>query len=199
MTFRRYAALVRADLWRVAGRSGAGALVTHLRWTPGFNYCFWMRTCAFLESRAGPWRPAARWARGVLFRRSLRFGIEIPPQTRIGPGLYIGHFGGLVVHPGTVIGRNCNLSQGVTIGRANRGDRAGCPVIGDDVYIAPGAKLFGRIRVGDRAAIGANAVVTHDVPDGAVAAGVPAKVISNEGSAGYINRTDYPPVPETAP
>jgi serine O-acetyltransferase len=121
-----------------------------------------------------------------------KFGISIPFTTRIGPGFYIGHFGGIVVSDGAEIGRNCNISQGVTIGASNRGQRAGAPVIGDNVYIGPGAKVIGGIRIGDDVAIGANAVVTHDVPSGSVVAGVPARVVSNEGSVGYINRTDYP-------
>jgi len=77
------------------------------------------------------------------------WGIEIPRQTRIGPGLYIGHFGGIVVNPSAVLGRNCTLSQGVTIGVSGSGDRMGVPVIGDDVYIAPGARVFGPIRIGN--------------------------------------------------
>ncbi len=195
MRFRTYRALVRSDLHRVAGRGGFCAFVNMMRWNPGFHYCFWLRTVSFWEGgRSFASRLLARAGRGVLFRRSLRFGIEIPPQTRVGPGLYIGHFGGIVVHPDVVIGSNCNLSQGVTLGRANRGARAGCPRIGNDVYIGPGAKVFGAIRVGNRAAIGANAVVTGDVPEGVSVAGVPARPLSDAGSDGYINRTDYPPV-----
>jgi serine O-acetyltransferase len=95
------------------------------------------------------------------------------------------------VHGDAVIGRDCNLSHGVTLGQANRGPRAGAPVVGDRVYIGPGAKLIGAVKVGCDVAIGANAVVTHDLPDKAVAVGIPAKVISYEGSAGYISRTDY--------
>ena len=74
---------------------------------------------------------------------------------------------------------------------ANRGPKEGCPTIGDNVYIGPGAKLFGRISIGDNAAIGANAVVTGDMPDSAVAVGVPAKAVSSSGSSGYVNNTDY--------
>jgi serine O-acetyltransferase len=65
------------------------------------------------------------------------------------------------------------------------------PVIGDNVYIGPGAKIIGRVNMGSGVAIGANAVVTKDVPDNAVVVGVPAKVISYNGSKGYINKTDY--------
>ena len=91
----------------------------------------------------------------------------------------------------TVNGQNCNLSLQVTIGVSRRGARAGVPRIGDNVYIGPGAKLFGAIGVGDNAAIGAICVVTKDVPPSGVVVGLPGKVISYEGSSGYINnKTD---------
>lgn len=93
-----------------------------------------------------------------------------------------------MISAGADIGENCNISQGVTIGVVNRGPKAGAPSIGDRVYIGPGAKIIGNIKIGNDVAIGANAVVTKDIPDNAVAVGVPAKVISYEGSAGYINR-----------
>lgn len=113
-------------------------------------------------------------------------GIDLPPDADIGKGLYIGHFGGIIVAHGARIGENCNLSQGVTIGYAGRGDQRGCPTIGDRVYIAPGAKIVGRITIGNDVAIGANAVVTKDLPDMAVAVGVPAKIISYDGSADFV-------------
>ena len=123
--------------------------------------------------------------------QQIRFGIGISYKTSIGPGLYIGHEGGIVVSELAVIGKNCNLSHQVTIGVSRRGQRAGVPVIGDNVYIGPGAKLFGAIVVGDNAAIGANCVVTRDVPENGVVVGVPGRVISYEGSQGYINNTEY--------
>ncbi len=65
------------------------------------------------------------------------------------------------------------------------------PTIGDNVYIAPGVKVFGKIKIGDNVAIGANCVVTKDIPDNAVVVGIPGRIISNEGSGGYIVYTDY--------
>lgn len=112
-------------------------------------------------------------------------------NAQIGPGLYIGHHGGIVTNEEMQIGKNCNLSHDVTIGVSRRGERAGVPVIGDNVYIGPGAKIFGKITIGNNAAIGANCVVTKDVPENGVVAGIPGKVISYEGSAGYINNRVY--------
>ncbi|MBN1472509.1 MAG: serine acetyltransferase [Syntrophaceae bacterium] len=120
-------------------------------------------------------------------------GISLPPTARIGKGLYIGHFGGIIVSPLAVIGDYCNLSQGVSIGQAGRGGDQKVPFIGDRVFIGPGAKLFGGIRIGNDVAIGANAVVTKNLPDMAVAVGVPAKIVSYKGSMDFVlvrNRID---------
>lgn len=95
------------------------------------------------------------------------WGIEIPRQARIGPGLYIGHFGGITVSRDAVIGSNCNISQNITIGVAGTGAKRGVPIIGDNVYVGPGARIFGKIRVGNNVQIGANAVVYTDIPDDA--------------------------------
>lgn len=111
------------------------------------------------------------------------WGIEISRRARIAGGLYIAHAGGLVVAKGAVIGANCNLSHDVTIGIAGSGDRCGVPTIGDDVYIAPGAKVFGRIRIGDNVKIGANTVVHRDVPSNAVVALSPGfQIVSFDGN-----------------
>lgn len=81
------------------------------------------------------------------------------------------------------IGRNCSLSQSVTIGHGGSGKYCGVPVIGDDVYIAPGARIFGAIRIGNNVMIGANAVVCKDVPDDAVVALDPGfRIISYRGN-----------------
>lgn len=99
----------------------------------------------------------------------MMWGIEIPRATSVGPGLFIGHFGGITISASAVLGNNCSVSQNVTIGVAGSGDRLGVPVIGDDVYIAPGARLFGRITIGNNVKIGANAVIYRSVPDNCVA------------------------------
>ena len=98
-------------------------------------------------------------------RMRSKWGIEIPRQTEVGEGLYIGHFGGITISPDARIGKNVDISQQVTIGVSGHGERRGCPTIGDNVYLAPGAKLFGRITIGNNVAIGANAVVHKDIPD----------------------------------
>jgi serine O-acetyltransferase len=117
-------------------------------------------------------------------------GIDLPSRAKIGKGLYIPHFGEIIVHCDVQIGDYCTLSHGVTIGLAGRGQNSGVPTIGDRVYIAPGAKIAGAITIGDDVAIGANAVVLKSLPPQAVAVGVPAKVISYDGARDFIA---YPP------
>jgi serine O-acetyltransferase len=97
----------------------------------------------------------------------LCWGIDIERGATIGPGLYIGHFGGINISGAATIGRNCFISQGITVGVSGQGSRRGAPVIGDNVYIAPGARIFGKINIGNDCKIGANCVVHTDIPDGA--------------------------------
>ena len=194
MTWKRCRGLVASDLWRHAGRLGAGMFWSRFLSTPGFRYTALLRFYAYTRTAGWCQLGVRQMTVLLLHRYSIRFGIDISRDARIGSGLYIGHFGGIVVNAAVVIGDNCNLSQGVTLGQVNRGPKAGCPTIGDNVYIGPGAKIIGRIHVGDRAAVGANAVVAQDVPPNVSVGGVPARVISETGSEGYVNRTDYPPV-----
>ena len=102
-------------------------------------------------------------------------GIDLPRRRRIGPGLRIWHFGGIVLHPETVIGRNCTIRHKVMIGSRRR--EHDVPVLGDDVKIGVGAKVLGKIRIGNRVSIGANAVVLDDVPNDHVAVGVPVRIL----------------------
>lgn len=117
--------------------------------------------------------------------------IELPVTAEIGPGLYIPHTGYIVVASRARIGRNCTLTQGVTIGHrgGGRNSAAGCPVLGDRVYVGPGAAVIGPIEVADDALIGTGAVVVESVPTGGVAVGNPARLITRRGSFDLI---EYP-------
>jgi serine O-acetyltransferase len=105
-------------------------------------------------------------------------GISLPKQARIGPGLRIWHFGGIFIHPNAVIGANCTLRQGVTIGNRYEDDCA--PILGDNVVLGAYAQVLGGIRIGDNCQIGALTVVLHDVPDNATAVGNPARIIFSD-------------------
>lgn len=102
-------------------------------------------------------------------------GIDLPCETQVGRRLVIEHFGGIVVSGDTVIGNDVTLRHGVTLGLRRTGV-PGAPVIGNGVDIGAGAKILGPVRIGDGAVIGANAVVLCDVPPGALAVGIPARI-----------------------
>lgn len=186
-----YLGLIRSDIHRYSGNSSLQSFFYDYFYIPGFRYSFWMRSCRFLKSKPVLKILLFPLARGILDHYQYKYGISISYQTEIGKGLYIGHFGGIVINPQSVIGKNCNLSHEVTIGTSNRGQKRGVPTIGDNVYIGPGAKLFGAIKIGNNVAVGANCVVTKDVPDNGIVVGIPGEIISWDGSAGYVNNTDY--------
>lgn len=109
----------------------------------------------------------------------IKLGFSIPCNV-FGAGLRINHYGYLVVSPKARIGEYCDIHQGVNIGESV--DQK-APVVGNHVWIGPGAKLFGGIRVADRIQIGANAVVNKDfMESGITIAGVPAKKVSGKGT-----------------
>lgn len=113
-------------------------------------------------------------------------GISIPASVKIGHSFYIGHFGGIIINAKAVIGNNCNISQGVTIGVSGRGTNRGVPVIGNEVYIGANAVVSGDVTIGNRVVIGACSLVNTCVEENSVVLGVPAMVISTNGSKGYI-------------
>jgi serine O-acetyltransferase len=113
-------------------------------------------------------------------------GISIPASAKIGDSFYIGHFGGIILNADAVIGNNCNISQGVSIGVSGQGEKRGVPVIGNNVYVGANAVIAGKIKVGNNCLIGACSLVNQDVPDNAMVMGVPSKVFSFKSSKGYI-------------
>ncbi|MCW2541840.1 MAG: transferase hexapeptide repeat containing protein [Frankiales bacterium] len=104
---------------------------------------------------------------------AVRLGYTVQPGN-LGKGIRLPHWGMIVMNSEARVGSNCQIGPGVVLGEA----RGGSPIIGNDVYIAPNATLLGPIKVGDRALIGAGAVVTKDVPAGETWAGVPARSLS---------------------
>lgn len=104
-------------------------------------------------------------------------GISLPKGAVIGPGLRIWHFGNIFINSGSIIGRNCTLRQGVTIG--NRYENGPLPVIGNNVEIGAYAQILGGVKIGDNVKIGAMSVVLSDIPSGATAVGIPAKIVKS--------------------
>jgi serine O-acetyltransferase len=100
-------------------------------------------------------------------------GADIPLNCKIGGGLLIPHPNGVVIHPDAKIGPNCLIFQQVTLGHRD----SGVPSVGGHVDFGAGAKVLGPLTIGDHAVIGSNAVVLCDVPSGATAVGVPARIM----------------------
>lgn len=113
-------------------------------------------------------------------------GISIPASAVIGHSFYIGHFGNIILNAKTIMGNNCNISQGVTIGVSGRGEDRGVPVLGNNVYVGANAVLAGSISIGDNVVVGANSLVVTTIDANCSVVGVPAQKISDHGSKDYI-------------
>jgi serine acetyltransferase len=148
---------------------------------------------ALLVYRFGVWRMRCRFAPlrfvySFFYRRLFHhvrnhYGIELPFSAQVGRRLTIEHQGGIVVHGSCVIGNDCYIRQGVTLGNKRLDEPFAAPRLGDRVNVGAGAKVLGGVRIGDGAAIGANAVVTKDVDSDAVMVGIPARDIRREGKS----------------
>jgi serine O-acetyltransferase len=114
-----------------------------------------------------------------------RLGFTIPLYV-FGPGLSIAHYGTIVVNENARIGANCRIHVDVNIGTA-AGTSDEAPVLGNNIYIGPGVKMYGKIEVADGTAIGANSVVNRSFLEGNISlGGIPAKKISDKGSLGLL-------------
>ncbi|MBB1160401.1 serine O-acetyltransferase [Aquariibacter albus] len=149
---------------------------------------------AYQRAHPGPLgAPVRAWA---AFRHrfwSVVTGADIPLNSCIDGGLMMLHPNGIVIHPGARIGPNAFLLQQVTLGT---GPRPGLPVLGADVMVGAGAKVLGGVLLGDHCRVGANAVVVDDVPAGAVAVGIPARVLPPSADR-YSDPTDGTQPPQT--
>lgn len=172
--YRDCASLIKSDCFRVYGKEYHFILcwIKTIR-SRSLKYLFWMRLCSykgllypFCKLRLGHWSKA--------------YSIDIPPQTKIGNGLYLGHGMSIVINPTAIVGNNVNLSQCTTIG-SNDGMAAS---IGDNVYIGPNVCLVENIKIGSDSLVGAGAVVVKDVPPQKTVVGVPARVVGE-------NKNDY--------
>jgi serine O-acetyltransferase len=145
-------------------------------WNPGRRLLRSIRTYQRWRGNHGPLGWIVRRICGIRHRSWCAIsGADIPLNCDIAGGLQLPHPNGVVLHPAAQIGPNCVLFQQVTIG--TDGKRAGVPHLVGHVEVGAGAKVLGPITIGAHARIGANAVVLCDVPAGAVAVGIPARVI----------------------
>ena len=162
-------ALIREDLathGRDWGRPGFHALAV-------YRFGFWR-----MSVRSKLLRMPLSFVHHRLYRYCRnKYGIELPHTVVIGRRLTIEHQHGIIVHGSAHLGDDCTIRQGVTLGNKTKDRPYDAPKLGHRVNVGAGAKILGAVTIGDDAQIGANAVVVKDVPAGATAVGIPARLI----------------------
>lgn len=151
-------------------------------WTrPGFRAVAVHRFGVWRMSRRQPLRAPLSVLYRWMFRRCRNgYGIELPYCVKLGRRVVVEHQGAIVVHGHCEIGDDCVIRQGCTLGNKTLDRPYDAPKLGNRVNVGAGAKILGAVTIGDGAAIGANAVVLTDVPAGAIAVGIPAKIIQKK-------------------
>lgn len=176
--------IIQRDFYRESGKWLSRPEIWAKCVNPNLHYIFVFRKCQKFPKKS---LQGAFW-RLVLRNIQIKYGFQIYPETQIGEGFYLGHWGTLVINPKTKIGKNCNIAQGVTIGQANRGKNEGFPTIGNEVWIGPNAVVVGNITIGNNVLIAPNAYVNADIPSNSIAMGNPARIFPNDNATeGYIN------------
>ena len=173
MFFKNIAYDVNAVLERdPAARSKAEVFLLY----PGIQAVMWHRLAHFFYKKN--MKLIARW-----ISQCTRFwtGIEIHPGATIGKGLFIDHGMGVIIGETTVIGDDCTIYQGVTLGGTGKEKGKRHPTLGNNVMVGSGAKVLGPFTVGDNSKIAAGAVVLSEVPPNSTCVGVPARIVKREG------------------
>lgn len=151
--------------------------------------CGWRRSFhKFFRLAQNTRNPVLRmWYRWRLKLVKEKRGIEIYYGTKIGKGFFLGHPWGITINAAVVIGENCNVHKGVTIGQENRGVRKGCPIIGNKVWIGINSTIVGNIRVGNDVMIAPNSYVNCDIPDHSIVLGNPCVIRHRDNATeGYV-------------
>jgi serine O-acetyltransferase len=155
---------------------------SNILFNPPCRFMFTIRGCQYFSK----WNPM-----GFLFRiwnknLQAKYGYQFQHTCKIGKGFYMPHYGNIIINNKAIIGENCNLAQGVTLGNIKRGKKEGNPTIGDRVVIGANAVVVGKISIGNDVLIAPLSFVNFDVPDRAVVAGNPASVLHFNSSEGYV-------------
>jgi serine O-acetyltransferase len=166
--------IIQKDLFRYEGKYSFFLLCRYVFFTPAFRYIYFFRKVQASNNSI------SRFFWKVFMRQTmLKTGIQIPETTKIDEGFRILHFGHIIVNPEAIIGKNFNISQGVTIG-SSEGKRKGVPIIGNNVCIHANAVVVGKIIIGNDVLIAPNSFVNFDVPDGSIVVGNPGKIIPSD-------------------
>lgn len=180
VSFKALKYFITRDFERINRRISFGKLIKSLLFEPGFKYIFWLRMTRYFYLHKKALFPFYVFSRLNLKHYSYKYNFDISYKTEILPGFAISHHGYVLVSGSSVIGSNCLLRPGVVLGGKSFYE-GGPQIIGDNVEFGVGSKCIGNIKVGNNVTVGANAVITHDVPDNCVVGGIPAKVIRKKG------------------
>ncbi len=176
-------AFIKRDYEKINGRFTGLKCIKSYLFEPGFKFVCWLRITRYFHLKPKfPFILGFAISRLFLKHYAYKFGFDVSYRRPIGPGLSIAHFGSVVLAAKSV-GKDCYLRPGVVVGKNLLKD--GLAVIGNNVHFGVGCKVVGSVTIGDNVVIGANAVVTHDIPSNCVAAGVPARIIKRLETTAY--------------
>ena len=164
------------DLYRYYGEKGESFIKRLLRPTE-LKYI-----ALFRKAEKCKFKPLKLYYTIKLKLMSYKTHIQIPARTKIAEGFYIGHTGRVVINPDAVLGKNMNISTGVTIGAENRGERKGAPTFEGDCWIGANSVIVGNIKIGEDVMIAPLTFVNFDVPSHSIVIGNPAKIIHKENA-----------------
>lgn len=174
---------IKADLFRYTGLKN-NFFKTFL-FVPGYRFTWFLRKAKQYEN----FIIINSFYRIIVRYYQLKYGFQISYRTEIGKGFYIGHYGTIVIADTAIIGDNCNINHGVTIGKTSRGKLKGSPVIGNNVWLGAHSTIVGKIIIGNNVLISPGAFVNFDVPSDSLVIGNPGKIkASKNATNGYINR-----------
>lgn len=173
--------LIVSDLYRYHGKTSFASFISSFFLIEGFRYSLFLRVLSHLSKK----KPLYYLVFVIKRYYGYKYGFQIFTK-RIGAGLYIGHFGTVIINENASIGNNVNLSPGVVIGQVSRGKLKGVPIIGDNVWIGSNSIIVGNIRIGNDVLIAPGSYVTFDVPSFSVVRGNPAVIEKSRGVNGYI-------------
>lgn len=176
--------MYKYDVYRYYGRYNE-SIKEHFNRPNGLQFLFYYRKYYDTNNKL-----LKKYLRYKLNRLAKKNFIQIPYKCTIGKGFYIGHNGPVIINPNVVIGDNCNIAVGVTIGQENRETRKGAPTIGNNVWIGTNAVIVGKIKIGNDVLIAPNSYINFDVSDHSIVIGNPGKIIKKQNATDeYINRT----------
>lgn len=173
----------KADYYRMTGKKFSLKSIPFIFIKHNLKYMFYFRIAQNTNIKL-----LKKIIRARLYLLGRKYGIEILPSAKIGPGFYIGHPYNITINQDSIIGKNVNIMKGATIGMENRGKRRGCPKIGDNVYIGINSTIVGNITIGNDVLISPNTFVNLDIPDHSIVIGNPCKITFRENATqGYVN------------